>query len=57
MCAYCVGKAALHMFMRCLADQLRPHDIPVNCIVPGLIASERRLEVFSCFSLLLFTKI
>ena len=46
MCAYRVGKAALHMFTRCLADQLRAHDIPVNCIVPGLIASERWLAVY-----------
>ena len=46
MCAYRVAKAGVHMFTRCLSDQLREYDIPVNCIVPGLIASERWLAVY-----------
>jgi 3-oxoacyl-[acyl-carrier protein] reductase len=32
---YAVSKAAVTHFTRCLADQLRPFDITVNCIAPG----------------------
>jgi len=46
MCAYRVAKASVHMFTRCLAAQLREYNIPVNCILPGLVASERWLEVY-----------
>ena len=46
MCAYRVAKAGVHMFTRCLAAQLREHDIPVNCILPGLVASERWLKAY-----------
>ncbi|MDP6041245.1 MAG: SDR family oxidoreductase [Candidatus Latescibacteria bacterium] len=46
MCAYRVAKASVHMYTRCLAAQLREYDIPVNCILPGLIASERWVEVY-----------
>ncbi|MDX9981705.1 MAG: SDR family oxidoreductase [Lentisphaeria bacterium] len=35
--AYSTAKAALHEYTRCLAEQLRPHNIPVNCVVPGHI--------------------
>ena len=42
--AYHVAKAAVHMFTRCLADQLREYDISVNCIAPGLISSERLMH-------------
>ena len=41
---YCVAKAAVHMYTRCLADQLREYDISVNCIAPGLISSERLMH-------------
>ncbi|MFQ6036897.1 MAG: SDR family NAD(P)-dependent oxidoreductase, partial [Sedimentisphaerales bacterium] len=41
LCAYRVAKAALHMYTRCLAEQLRPYNIPINCIAPGSVASER----------------
>ncbi|MCC6178621.1 MAG: SDR family oxidoreductase [Chloroflexi bacterium] len=32
---YATSKAAVHEYSRCLADQLRPHNIPVNVIAPG----------------------
>jgi 3-oxoacyl-[acyl-carrier protein] reductase len=32
---YATAKAAVTHFTRCLADQLRPYDITVNCIAPG----------------------
>ncbi len=32
---YAVSKAAVTHFTRCLADQLRPFDVTVNCIAPG----------------------
>jgi len=39
--SYRVAKAALHMYTRCLASQLRPYNIPVNCVAPGSVGSER----------------
>jgi len=32
---YAVAKAGVTHYTRCLADQLRPYDIAVNCIAPG----------------------
>jgi 3-oxoacyl-[acyl-carrier protein] reductase len=32
---YATAKAAVHEYTRCLAAQLRPYNIPVNCIAPG----------------------
>jgi 3-oxoacyl-[acyl-carrier protein] reductase len=32
---YATAKAAVHAYTRCLAVQLRPYNIPVNCIAPG----------------------
>ena len=32
---YAVAKAGMTHYTRCLADQLRPYDITVNCIAPG----------------------
>jgi 3-oxoacyl-[acyl-carrier protein] reductase len=32
---YATAKAALHHYTRCLAVQLRPFNIPVNCVAPG----------------------
>jgi NAD(P)-dependent dehydrogenase (short-subunit alcohol dehydrogenase family) len=34
---YNVTKAALSMFSKCLANELIPHNIRVNCVNPGLI--------------------
>lgn len=38
---YSVAKAGVHAWTRCLADQLRPHNIPVNCVAPGGTVTER----------------
>jgi 3-oxoacyl-[acyl-carrier protein] reductase len=32
---YATAKAAVHEYTRCLAVQLRPYDVTVNCIAPG----------------------
>jgi 3-oxoacyl-[acyl-carrier protein] reductase len=32
---YATAKAAVHEYTRCLAVQLRPFNIPVNCVAPG----------------------
>jgi hypothetical protein len=32
---YAVAKAGVTHYTRCLADQMRPYDIMVNCIAPG----------------------
>lgn len=42
---YSVAKAAVHSWTRCLADQLRPHNIPVNCVAPGGTVTERFLRI------------
>ena len=51
--AYCAAKAAAIHFSRCLAVEMAPHGITVNCICPGMTdsamlrqtASERGLEI------------
>ena len=42
---YAVAKAAVHEYTRCLAAQLRPHNIPVNCVAPGGTVTERFLRI------------
>ena len=42
---YAVSKAALHHYTRCLAEQLRPYNINVNCAVPGGFTTERFLRI------------
>jgi 3-oxoacyl-[acyl-carrier protein] reductase len=32
---YATAKAAVHEYTRCLAVQLRPYDVSVNCVAPG----------------------
>ena len=32
---YATAKAAVHEYTRCLAAQLRPYNVPVNCVAPG----------------------
>jgi 3-oxoacyl-[acyl-carrier protein] reductase len=32
---YATAKAAVHEYTRCLAHQLRPYNVPVNCVAPG----------------------
>lgn len=38
---YCTSKAAVHAYSRCLADQMRPHNVYVNVIAPGPIVTPR----------------
>ena len=42
----CTGpaKAAELRFTSDLADELRPHNIRVNCVVPGVVVTEERFE-------------
>ena len=42
---YAVAKAAVHEYTRCLAAQLRPYNIPVNCVAPGGTVTERFLRI------------
>lgn len=42
---YCVAKAAVHEYTRCLALQLRPFNIPVNCVAPGGTVTNRFLVI------------
>lgn len=42
---YAVAKAAVHSYTRCLAEQLRPHNIAVNCVAPGGTVTERFLRI------------
>ncbi|MEV6035671.1 SDR family oxidoreductase [Nonomuraea sp. NPDC052116] len=37
---YAAGKAAAHLLSHCLADELGPHGVRVNCVAPGWIASD-----------------
>jgi NAD(P)-dependent dehydrogenase (short-subunit alcohol dehydrogenase family) len=38
--AYCSAKAATIHFSRCLAVEMAPHGITVNCICPGMTRTE-----------------
>lgn len=42
---YAVAKAAVHEYTRCLAAQLRPYNIPVNCVAPGGTVTQRFLRI------------
>lgn len=42
---YSVAKAAVHEYTRCLAVQLRPYNVPVNCVAPGGTVTERFLVI------------
>lgn len=41
MVSYCVSKAAVHEYTRCLAGQLRPHGVYANVVAPGEIITAR----------------
>ncbi|XP_055923280.1 3-oxoacyl-[acyl-carrier-protein] reductase FabG-like [Eupeodes corollae] len=38
--AYCVSKAALDQFTRCVALELAPHNVRVNSVNPGVVITE-----------------
>ena len=42
---YAVAKAAVHEYTRCLAEQLKPFNVPVNCVAPGGTVTERFLRI------------
>jgi len=42
---YAVAKAAVHEWTRCLAAQLRPANVQVNCVAPGGTVTERFLRI------------
>ena len=42
---YAVAKAAVHEYTRCLAEQLKPYNIPVNCIAPGPTVTQRFIRI------------
>lgn len=42
---YAVAKAGVHHYTRCLATQLRPDNIPVNCVSPAGTVTQRFLKV------------
>jgi len=42
---YSVAKAGVHEYTRCLAAQLRPYNIPVNCVAPGGTVTNRFLII------------
>jgi 3-oxoacyl-[acyl-carrier protein] reductase len=42
---YSVAKAAVHEYTRCLAEQLKTFNIPVNCVAPGGTVTERFLRI------------
>jgi 3-oxoacyl-[acyl-carrier protein] reductase len=44
--AYAASKAALHRFGETLAEQLKPHGIPVFTISPGLVKTEMTVDRF-----------
>lgn len=45
--AYCVSKAGLNMFTRCLATEWAPYNICVNAIGPGSVLTELNAPVLS----------
>ena len=42
---YAVAKAGVHEYTRCLALQLRPYNVPVNCIAPGGTVTNRFMVI------------
>lgn len=42
---YAVAKAGVHHYTRCLAAQLRPHNVTVNCVAPGGTVTRRFLAI------------
>lgn len=38
--AYCVSKAAVDQFTKCVALEMAPHQVRVNCVNPGVVVTE-----------------
>lgn len=43
---FAAAKAASVTLVRCLADELAPHDIRVNAVLPGLVETQMTLPIF-----------
>jgi NAD(P)-dependent dehydrogenase (short-subunit alcohol dehydrogenase family) len=41
---FCSAKAAVVHFSRCLAVEMAPHGITVNCVCPGMTRTEMLME-------------
>ena len=44
--AYVTAKAAIHGMTRALAREFGPHNIRVNCLVPGWVMTERQMRLW-----------
>ncbi|MBL0375472.1 SDR family oxidoreductase [Rhizobium sp. KVB221] len=44
--AYVTAKAAIYGMTRALAREFGPHDIRVNCLVPGWVMTERQMRLW-----------
>ena len=44
--AYVTAKAAVHGMTRALAREFGPHNIRVNCLVPGWVMTERQMRLW-----------
>lgn len=45
-CAYVTAKAAITGMTRALAREVGPHNIRVNCLVPGWVMTKRQIELW-----------
>ena len=43
--AYCAAKAAVVHFSRCLAVEMAPHGITVNCLCPGMTRTQMLVDL------------
>ena len=44
---YCTSKAAIGMLTKCMALELAPHNVTVNCVMPGTIATDFNADVLA----------
>ena len=44
---YCTSKAAIGMLTKCMALEMAPHNVTVNCVMPGTIATDFNADVLA----------